>query len=160
MKLTQIAVALAAVTTLSAGAARADVMPFNAVLDAPNVAGSASPASFVPDDSAVAPQATTVAFPLAGADDEENKSKKATYLLIPAGLGAAFLSQAAFGGGGSGAGQRAFAPDPFPIGLPNVQPSDPQVAPVPELSSSLLVLTGCALLMLTYRRRLGSNLLG
>ena len=158
MKITRIAVALATVTCFGAGAARADVIPFDAVAGAGSSLGD--PSLIFTDLSATGEET----------DSETTDDDKATGLLMPTAVGAGvfFLVDGYFGNGRTsnrtgGNGPISSAPFPLlPLSAADPAPADPApaVAPVPELGSSVLVLLGFGLLMLSQRRRLGGSFVG
>ena len=158
MKLTQAVVVLTTVIAWSAGAAHAGILPLNcSAMDnagsgwqsaSTSIAGSSAAPSFF---SASATEASAGAS--FGDDEDEKRRKKRELWLVPVGLaaGTALLADSMFFGGGPDALNRSNGPLPTPP-APG-PPDDPAVAPVPELSSSLLVLAGLSGLALWNRRR-------
>ena len=139
-------VALATVTAVSAGAARAEIIPFDGVspsnvVSGPNVTGAGT---------AYSEQVATPDFIDFRQDDEH---KKALALLPGAGAaGAAILVGSVLNSGGSyNFLKRTAGPGVIPLPVPT--PDPPAVAPVPELSTSLLVFVGLGMLTLAGWRR-------
>ena len=150
-------VALATVTAVSAGAARAEIIPFDGVspsdvVSGPNVTGAGTAYN------------EEVATPDFIDFRQDDGPKKAVALLPGAGaVGGAILIGEMLNNGDSYVFlQRTAGPATNPISIvPLGAPMDPPaVAPVPELSTSLLVVIGLALLTLAGWRRNQASLEG